>query len=109
MGKDYSANLMKMVKMAKNGNQQAQLILAVTDLTRVFDTIDPENAAEDVKQDMVAAFVSKAGGDAKAARRILRQTARELRIVRRWLRERTDMNPANEKWSSFAARRKRCR
>lgn len=87
MGKDYSVGLMKLVKMAKNGDRQARLILAVTDLTSVFDTIDPENAAENVKQDMAAAFISNAGEDARAARRNLRKVTRELAIARRWLRE----------------------
>ena len=87
MGKDYSVGLMKLVKMAKNGDRQARLILAVTDLTRVFDTIDPENAGEDVKQNMAAAFISNAGDDARTARQNLRKAARELTIARRWLRE----------------------
>ena len=89
MGKDYSVGLMKLVKMAKNGDQQARLMLAVTDLTSVFDTIDPENATENVKQDIAAAFISRAGEDARAARQDLRKATRELAIVRRWLREAT--------------------
>lgn len=87
MGKDYSVGLMKLVKMTKKGDRQARLILAVTDLTRALDAIDPENASEDVKQNTSAAFISNAGDDARAARQNLRKAARELSIARRWLRE----------------------
>ncbi len=87
MEKDYSVGIMKLVKMAKKGDQQARLILALTDLTHTFETIDPENAAENVKQDMAAAFISNAGDDVRVARRNLRKVSRELAIARRWLRE----------------------
>ena len=85
--KNYSVGLMKLVKMSKNGNRQARLLLAMTDLTRVFDTIDPENAVDSVKKDMSDAFISNADGDAKTARRNIRKVVHELTMVKRWIKE----------------------
>lgn len=85
MGMSYSANIKWLVKLAKRGYQPAQLLLAVTDLTRVFSTLVPEAMTEMAKLDIVNALTSASGGNPAFAKQTIHNIIEKLTAVEGWL------------------------
>lgn len=85
MGMSYSDNIQRLVKLAKRGYQPAQLLLAVTDLTRVFSTLVPEAMTEMAKLDVVNALTSASGGNPAFAKQTIHNIIEKLTVIENWL------------------------
>lgn len=85
MGMSYSENIQWLVKLAKRGYQPAQLLLAVTDLTRVFGTLVPEAMSGAAKQDVMNALTSASGGNPAFAKQTIHNIIEKLTVIEEWL------------------------
>lgn len=85
MGKDYAIDMIKMVKMAKKGDQPAQLLLALADTNRASCTITPEHTPEACKQEIMSMLIGATGGSADIAKLQVRSIIEKLTTVAGWL------------------------
>jgi hypothetical protein len=85
MARNYSVSLKKLIKLAKRGDQSAQLLLAMTDLSRVLGALAPENITEDKKQQIASALISGADASVDIAKLKIRNAIEKLTIIEGWL------------------------